>query len=72
MFEQLTYDPHKVVHTSTAGLYRTIEELPPTVLFDEMDMHKLSKVAKGILNSGYKSGAFVAIMDGRRSRRLHT
>ena len=63
---------HRRSRCAQPCLYRTIEELPPTVLFDEMDMHKLSKVAKGILNSGYKSGAFVAIMDGRRSRRLHT
>jgi len=72
VFEQLAYEPLKILHTTTAGLYNTINDLRPTMLFDEMDMQKLSRTAKGILNGGYKTGAFITIQEGRRRRVLHT
>jgi hypothetical protein len=60
-----------VVHTSTAGLYRSIDELRPTMLFDELDMAQMSKVYRGILHSGYKAGAMVTLSQGGKPKRLN-
>jgi hypothetical protein len=71
VLEKVCYEPLVIVHMSTAALYQTIDQLKPTLLFDELDMQKMSKVYRGILNSGYKRGGSVSISEGRRPRRLN-
>ena len=65
ILEAICADAFTVVHTSTAALYRQIEAKQPTLLFDEMDMAKLTKAQQGILHSGYKKGATVTVANGR-------
>jgi Protein of unknown function (DUF3631) len=72
VLEAICHDPEIVVHSSTAGLYRTIDELRPTLLFDELDMAQMSKTYRGILHSGYKAGASVTLSVGGKPKRLST
>jgi hypothetical protein len=72
--EAMCNEAQIVVHASTAGLYQTIDEFRPTLLFDELDMAQMSKTYRGILHSGYKAGAFVMLGHGGkggRSKRLN-
>jgi hypothetical protein len=71
VLEAICNDPEIVVHSSTAGLYRTIDELHPTLLFDELDMAQMSKTYRGILHSGYKQGASVTLSMGSKPKRLN-
>jgi hypothetical protein len=71
VLEAICNDPGIVVHSSTAGLYRTIDELHPTLLFDELDMAQMSKTYRGILHSGYKQGASVTLSMGGKPKRLN-
>jgi hypothetical protein len=70
VLEKLVHQPLIVVHMSTAALYRSIDQLTPTLLFDELDMQKMSRVYQGILNSGYKAGANVIMSEHGRPKRL--
>jgi hypothetical protein len=70
VLEKLVHEPLIVVHMSTAALYRSIDQLTPTLLFDELDMQKMSKVYQGILNAGYKTGAHVMMSENGKPKRL--
>jgi hypothetical protein len=56
---------------TTAALYSLIDAVRPTMLFDEQDMAKLSKVYQGILHSGYKQGAHVFKQDRGQPTRIN-
>ena len=71
VLEAVCHEPQIVVHTSTAGLYRIIDDLRPTLLFDELDMAQMSKTYRGILHSGYKAGAAVTLSVGGKPKRLN-
>jgi hypothetical protein len=71
ILEALCYEPLVIVHSSTAALYNSIDQLRPTMLFDEQDMAKLSKTYQGILHSGYKQGAHVIVQQRGKPTRLN-
>jgi hypothetical protein len=72
VLETVCCEPQVVVYTTIAGLYQTIEQLRPTLLFDELDMAMMSKQYRGILHSGYKQGAYVTIGSNSKPKRLNT
>lgn len=71
ILEYLCDDAHTIVHTSTPALYEQAD-MQSTLLFDEQDMNKLTKIQQGVLHSGYKAGGSVTIMRNRKPRRINT
>jgi hypothetical protein len=69
VLELLVHEPLPAVNASTSALFRTIEKRQPTLLLDEVDAIFSPKGGdkeelRGILNAGYRRGAFVYRMGG--------
>ena len=71
VLELLTPRPMHVLNASPAAIFRTIEKARPTLLLDEVDtvFTKLGKDddhqdLRGLLNSGYRSGATIPRCSG--------
>lgn len=75
VLELLVREPLLTMNISDAALYRSIKELNPTLLFDEIDAIFSAKARdredlRGLLNSGYRRGAVVPRMGGAKMTTL--
>ena len=52
----LAFNPFVVVDPTPAGVYRTVDELRPTLFIDEADMLRESSSLRVVLNSGFQPG----------------
>jgi len=68
VLEELVYRPMQTSNSSSAALYRVVEEWRPTLLIDEVDSFlKGNDYARGIINAGlYRKGAYVSRCVGER------
>lgn len=72
VLEKLTYHPMLTSNVSDAMLYRAIDELQPTLLYDEIDQLQMKDSQKGVLNSGYRKGSGVLRMVGKEPTTFST
>jgi hypothetical protein len=75
VLELLVREALVVVNASTSALFRVIEKRQPTLLLDEVDAVFSARGGdkeelRGILNGGYRRGAFVYRMGGARMTTL--
>jgi hypothetical protein len=77
VLELLVRQPLPSVNTSDAALFRAIEKLGPTVIFDEVDAIFGPKARdredlRGMLNAGYRRGAVARRMGGANNTQLES
>lgn len=72
VLEKLTHHPMLTSNVSDAMLYRAIDELQPTLLYDEIDQLQMKDSQKGVLNSGYRKGSGVLRMVGKEPTNFST
>jgi hypothetical protein len=73
--ELLVHSPLPTANISDAALFRAINELHPTLLFDEVDAVFKSRERedlRGMLNAGYRRGAVAFRMGGKRMSDLES
>jgi hypothetical protein len=73
VLELLVHEGLPTANTSDAALFRSISQLTPTVLLDEVDAVFKSRERedlRGLLNAGYRRGAKVRRMGGPRNTTL--
>ena len=71
VLELVVHVPISTANSSDAALFRTIAELKPTILFDEVDAIFGNKARdredlRGLLNAGYRRGLWFAAWAARR------
>jgi hypothetical protein len=73
ILELLVPNPEMTANMSTAVMFRTIEKLRPTIMFDEIDTIFGPKASddhedlRGLINAGHRKGATVMRCDGPKN-----